>query len=742
MRRRLLQSSCVLVALFAAACDSIPPAGPASVLSLTTPVAATATVGSVITVSLTAVDERGARVPKARMRFDLITGDGSITPQTALADANGEITAQWTLGQTAGVNTLVASLDLSPDPEKGKTTITVTGTPSTPVAVNVAPRILRIPAGTTTGTVSGSQVDQFGNKATGVTVYQSRNTNLIRVDSVTGALTVVGTSGTTYVVASGGGFRDSTYVVVLTSTDPPCTGLTNKLTLAVGEVMTTGLTDNFACIAATATSGEYAVAPYFDSSVPLAQTNFTISAAGIKTPGALGNLGRFGTPLLGDLRLIDRDEQMALENRLFDASDRELQARAAGARAWYSKTVQGRAAHRALAVPAIGDKMRLNVNSIDFCTSPDMRTGRVVAVTTHAIVVADSANPSGFTDAEYAAYGAQFDTLSYAVDIANFGEPTDIDNNGRIIIFFTHGVNEAGSSVLGFFFNRDLLPHASEFGSCPGSNVGEIINLKVPDSFSSKSIVDRTTVETMSHEFQHLINGSRRLYINKSAALSEERWLNEGMSHIAEELTFYRVSGTTPRQNLGTAAFQTPARSSAFLMFATDNFARFSSYLPAMDFQSPVGTTDEDDDFETRGAIWSYLRYVADQKFPQNEATLWTKLTNSNTTGLQNLLEVIGSDPRALMHDWTLAVYLDDLNGGVAAKYQMPSWNHRQVMGSYLPRAQNLVDKSNIAITLGAGGTIFARFATTANSDAFVSVQGTGTSLLPKHVLLALVRTK
>jgi hypothetical protein len=368
----------------------------------------------------------------------------------------------------------------------------------------------------------------------------------------------------------------------------------------------------------------------------------------------------------------------------------------------------------------------------------------VVGVSTRAVVVVDSANPAAFamTDAQYAAFGAQFDTISYPVDVTNFGDPTDIDNNGRIIIFFTHGVNDAGIGVLGFFFGRDLLPQVGEFGSCPGSNVGEIINLRVPDAIISASEVQLHTVETMSHEFQHLINGARRLYINKSAAINEERWLNEGLSHIAEELSLYKVSGLSPRQNLGTAAFVTPTLAQVYKSYGKDNFARLSTYLGLMDVQSPVGTDELDDDLETRGAIWSYLRYVADQRFPQTEATLWSKLVNSNTTGLQNLYDVVGTDARSMMRDWTLAVYLDDLTTGIDAKYQIASWNSRQMISPYVPKTVNLPNNGSSGITLLAGGTVAARFATNANTDAYISTQGTGTAPLPKHVLLALVRTK
>ena len=176
-----------------------------------------------------------------------------------------------------------------------------------------------------------------------------------------------------------------------------------------------------------------------------------------------------------------------------------------------------------------------------------------------------SPNPAnGFTDAELTSFGFDFDTLAYPMDVANFGAPSDIDNNaGRVVLFFTHGVNEAGLGVLGFFYGRDLLPKVGPLGSCPGSNVGEIINLLVPDAVTSKSTAAANTVGTAAHEFQHLINASRRLYINTSAAPTEERWLNEGLSHIAEELMFYKVSKLTPRQNIG-PQISTPQYSQIF----------------------------------------------------------------------------------------------------------------------------------------------------------------------------------
>ena len=188
------------------------------------------------------------------------------------------------------------------------------------------------------------------------------------------------------------------------------------------------------------------------------------------------------------------------------------------------------------------------------------RTARVAAVSSSAIVVADTANPTGgFTDAEYTSFATTFDTLINALDVSNFGQPTDIDKNGKIIILFTKDVNlltPRGSAgvIGGFFFERDLFPLSDTgvFGGCAGSNFAEMFYVLVPDpnhvygDARSKQKVLDLTPGTLAHEYQHLINAGRRMYVNLPFNDFEEVWLNEGLSHMAEELLYYRVSGNAP----------------------------------------------------------------------------------------------------------------------------------------------------------------------------------------------------
>jgi hypothetical protein len=745
-----LRLAALVAASICIACDGATgPPGPPSVIRNVTAATFTATAGSAITggVTVKVVDARGQSVGGSRVAFTVTAGDGTVSPHLILSDAGGNAHAEWTIGQTAGQNTLVASIE----GVDSTTTFSATGTAGPATTVSVTPHVLRLPVNTTTGTVTGAVVDKYGNAISGnATTYTSRNTGLVTVNSTTGAVTVVSGSGTTYVVATGATFSDSSLVIVLKTGDTPCTGITAHSSLAVGEVITTGFSDNGICVDATTTGGEYALVPYFNSSVASALTSFTLSAFGNAAPSLVfKSIRRVGTPLITDAAVMATTgaPAAAFHSRIRAAEEQAMPAAAPDARLWYGSAE--RTAHRAMrttVVPTVGDQMQLNVNPNDFCTNPTMHAGRVAAVTTHAVVVADAANPAGFTDAEYQSFGITFDTLVYALDIANFGAPTDIDENGgRVVLFFTHAVNEIGAGVLGYYYGRDLLPKVGPLGSCPGSNVGEIMYLLVPDAVFSKNFVVTNTVGTVAHEFQHMINAGRRLYINTSAAPTEERWLNEGLSHVAEELMFYHVSGLKPRQNVGLEIFSTQY-SQTFQNYQFQNFNRLREYLTAPGSQSPIGIDDNDDDFATRGAIWSYLRYTADQRFSADEASFWFNLVNSNVTGLNNLYEVVGTDARLMMRDWTLAIFLDDLVPGMNAKYQQPSWNLRVAMatvGGYAPSTVPLpITAAATPFAVRAGGTVFARFGVNANQEAYVSAAGTAGTALPKNVLLALVRTK
>jgi hypothetical protein len=405
--------------------------------------------------------------------------------------------------------------------------------------------------------------------------------------------------------------------------------------------------------------------------------------------------------------------------------------------------------------PTIGDLWQLNVASGCSGTRDD-RTGRVVSIGTHIIIVADTANPAGgFTTAQYDSIALEFDTLAYPVDTANFGGPTDLDTNDRVVAFYTRAVNElsppASSSVTtGFFSSRDLFSSAP--ASCPKSNEGEMFYMLVPDPTGSVnsnvrtvSLVRGGTVGTMAHELQHLISASRRIYVQGDGNI-EQVWLNEGMSHIAEELLFYRTSvGLAPRGNVQLSTLTTGPNASrrvaAFNSYANPNFGRLRSFLQRPDTAGPLKNTDV---LAVRGATWAFLRYAAD-RVNGTDATLWSALVTSGLTGKANLQNVLGVSPEDWSRDFVAAMYADDAVAGVASQYTQPSWNFRSVyggLGGFPLGVRNLSNGVGLTLSYSRGGsTAYGRFGVPTGAFAGVTALSAGVPPTSPYALIV-VRTK
>jgi hypothetical protein len=249
----------------------------------------------------------------------------------------------------------------------------------------------------------------------------------------------------------------------------------------------------------------------------------------------------------------------------------------------------------------------------------------------------------------------------------------------------------------------------------------------------------------MAHETQHLISASRRLRVLGVSNWNEEFWLNEGLSHVAEELIFYQAASLAPRSNISTATLRvgTPALS-LFNQLQVTNFLRYANYLKAPGGVSPI----HGEDLATRGAAWAFLRYAADRRGGV-ETGLWRQLIDSNALGYANLGSALGASPSAWLHDWAVSLYSDDLPGPATAKFAQPSWNFRAILptinsvgGSYPLRVDDLrPDGSHTDFDLAPGGAAVVRFSVTQGSRA--TVQTTSGGLPPPADLrLTLLRTR
>jgi hypothetical protein len=529
-------------------------------------------------------------------------------------------------------------------------------------------------------------------------------------------------------------------VTVFSKARTACAGISAPQDLPIGVVTT--VADSTFCLAGNSAGREFWLMMYNESTDGAASLGTTVTAYNIEAPFSAARvpavtfptlsrsatlLRRSSIPKLDDRfheRLLERNRSL---RRLFAAARavrsgarRDGAARVMGPRLSYSIVAGG------ATVPAVGDLVALNVAE-DPCSNADMRTFRVEAVGAKSLVLADTANPAGgFDRTDYRRFGARFDTLVYPLDSRNFGEPSDIDGNGRVAILFTRAVNEltlanSDSYVGGFFHPRDLFPRtqSSALGVCETSNEGELVYMMVPDPTGvvhgnqfSRGMVDTLTTGVLAHELQHLINGSRRLYVN-SADTFEETWLNEGLSHIAEELLYFRESGNSPRWGLTAQAINdTWEHFSPWVSDDASNFLRFYLYLLDPANHSPIVRND---DLETRGATWAYLRYAVDQSY-SSDGGVWERFGNSTTTGFGTLTFGLQRDPKPLLRDFAVA----NMTG------RHPSWDFGSVYsqvfvdGKYPLRFGVLKEATSVPLASKGGSATYYRFSVPPDAQALL----------------------
>lgn len=680
------------------------------------------------------------------------TSSGTLSSSSSVTDANGTATVEWTLGTLTGRQTATATVTgLTP---VTFTTVAIAGPLSQIILSRDTIRLLGVGDAFR---LNARPADRFGNTVLTATTVESADTAIVTADNFGSGATLIARSSdkTTTVRATAGTLVKIGIVIIL---PPPCPAGSSAFNLGVGEVgLLSGLDASEFCVHGMATGAEFIAIPFFSDftgsllrlSISTGNTIIGVSANRL-APLGLQQL-QSGGP--GRLRKDD-----AFEIALRERSLRELTPLIPLARTAKQKN-DGRF-NLSVAVPQIGDLMNLNTNSSSTCVNPNIRTGRVVAVSNRAIVVSDTANPAnGFETSDYDYFGATFDTLIYPVDTLNFGDPSDVDKNQRVILFFTRAVNELTPPnqnfyVGGFFFSRDLFPKATDGAvlGCAASNFAELIYLLAPDpagvvnqNARTTEFVRTVTVGTLAHEFQHTINASRHLYVNTGSSFFEDTFLDEGLAHEAEELMFYRASVLAPGQNITYQTIQFSQKTQiAFDNFGSANFRRFREFLTNPLTNSPYANNAN---ITTRGATWSFLRYAADRHVG-SESEMWFQLVNPppGLHGIPNLTRAITSDLSGWIRDWSVASYADDFVPGAQSVDTDPSWNIRSMVsavngGTWALSTQQLDSAAVTSVNIGDGSAAYLRFGVAAGAIGGGRIVARGAPV-PAGFALSILRTK
>ncbi|MBT5056394.1 MAG: T9SS type A sorting domain-containing protein, partial [Gemmatimonadetes bacterium] len=205
-------------------------------------------------------------------------------------------------------------------------------------------------------------------------------------------------------------------------------------------------------------------------------------------------------------------------------------------------------------------------------------------------------------------FDADFDLL-----VTSLGVPSDVDGDGKTHFLFTPLVDSTGFG--GFVDAASILPFAT------GGNGNQtdliFISLGEPD-LSYRSL--------LAHEFQHLINFNQHVLVRFGD--SEVSWLNEGLSHVAEDLVGGHRVGNADRVAtyladpttvglVGDASTSSAKRGGAYLFVRAlvDRFGR--QVLLAL-----IGTGRADRD---------NLQYVTQEAFEDLLANFAAQLATSGT---------------------------------------------------------------------------------------------------------------
>ena len=312
----------------------------------------------------------------------------------------------------------------------------------------------------------------------------------------------------------------------------------------------------------------------------------------------------------------------------------------------------------------------------------------------------DLANPAGgLTDVQLDTLDTFYATRVRPIHDRYFGEVSDVDGNGRILVLLTHEINKAAGAA-GFVTPTDLYPTTE----CATSNHAEIFYGFVPeDADSSGGGVNRGVALgiyriLLAHEIAHLIQANAYV-LGESGR--KTIWEIEGGATLAEQLVAYERFGHGPRQNLGLAAVDQSEESRAWYwggwiaemasFFGWDGLGRGSGRVRGAPEECTwIGSIEEGNTGpcagrHVYGVPSMLLRYVMDrwgEGYPGADAALIRRVTGSPATGFSTLEEVSGEGIEEILAGFYIALWGDGRPSSPGRVWDwMASWDLHDIFG-------------------------------------------------------------
>ena len=340
----------------------------------------------------------------------------------------------------------------------------------------------------------------------------------------------------------------------------------------------------------------------------------------------------------------------------------------------------------------VGDINKIYVNKLTSgsCDAVDSINARTVYVGTSVQVLADTARWIARPDPSFfAAYGSEFDAVTYPHLLAVEGDPLAYDQLlsgvGKVTIVFTPLVNNGGDA--GFVNACDLLPRSRvQF-----SNVTEMIYGWTPDT--ARLTVDfweRDFRGVTAHEAKHVVSLSHHEF--DGASSFEQSWLEEGMAQQSEEIWMrhFNDAGWRSAANFQQTAgcefigSETCYHNTNPYFFSDRVFPELELYLHANSSDPTTGGISFTSNGKYGGG-WAFIRWVTDVFGGADEGNYIKALIDDPASvGMANVSKHAGLPSAQLLVYWSLASAFDSSTFTDSATFHptdslvtIPSFNFR-----------------------------------------------------------------
>lgn len=329
------------------------------------------------------------------------------------------------------------------------------------------------------------------------------------------------------------------------------------------------------------------------------------------------------------------------------------------------------------------------LNSLSNSSSYTTITAECLQITDNFMVWMDSRDVSAgiLTISDIEDILADYDRI-IPTEEAMFGESSDVDDDGHFNVLLTRAVNLLGATGGGYITGYYYAVDQFSSGTYSQSNNTDIVYISVPDptgdhgvTVSKSFYLSNIVKSVLVHEFQHMINFNMHFNVNGGSA--ESSWLNEGLSHLAEDIFSVDCEVDSDDSSCSHLNSDEPGY---MQNTGKENFARMATYLNNIeDICFSCGSS-----LAQRGGSYLFLRYYyeqAEKGHADNAANGWEfvqHLLDTDQTSVTNVvLSYFGDDVdiqstfRAMVAQAGLAYLVSDTDLSDDDVYELDGFNMR-----------------------------------------------------------------